>query len=378
MKIKNKKILSIIVVFALAITGVSANTAEIYKTEKELDRVSDLLKEVDADREKNEATQKTVSNDIRVIELEINEVEKDIDNINTSITNTENDIVDKEAELVTAEKNIDLKKEILNKRLRVMYKTGSIGYLEVLLGSDDFEDLLTRVDAVKKIFIHDTNLIELLIQQRNIVENAKLELVKFKQSLESLFVEKKEAQKVLKTKSANLSVYKKKLVADHAVFEKQLDKLNADAKKIKNIIKNLKLSEKYVGGIMTWPAPGNMTITSKFGNRMHPILRKMKLHTGIDIAVPSNSSIVAAQSGTIIHSDWLGGYGKVIMIDHGGGIVTLYAHNNKLLLNVGDKVTKGQVIAKSGSTGQSTGPHLHFEVRVNGDYVDPMKYVTKQ
>ena len=129
---------------------------------------------------------------------------------------------------------------------------------------------------------------------------------------------------------------------------------------------------------MTWPAPGIYRITSPFGYRIHPILNTKKLHTGIDIGVPQGTKIVAAQSGTIIYSDWYGGYGMVIMIDHGGGIVTLYGHNSKLIAKVGQKVDKGDAVSLSGTTGLSTGPHLHFEVRVNGQYVDPLTYVTAQ
>jgi len=128
---------------------------------------------------------------------------------------------------------------------------------------------------------------------------------------------------------------------------------------------------------MTWPAPGYTRVTSPFGYRIHPILKTKKLHTGIDVGIALGKDIVAAQSGTVIYSDWLGGYGKVIMIDHGGGIVTLYAHNSKLVVSEGDKVKRGQVVSKCGSTGMSTGPHLHFEVRENGKYVDPIKYVSK-
>jgi len=100
------------------------------------------------------------------------------------------------------------------------------------------------------------------------------------------------------------------------------------------------------------------------------------MHTGIDIAVPSGTSVLAANAGKVIYSGYNGGYGNTVIIDHGGKISTLYAHNSKLLVKVGDKVEKGKVISKSGSTGLSTGPHLHFEVRENGQHVDPMKYLT--
>lgn len=127
----------------------------------------------------------------------------------------------------------------------------------------------------------------------------------------------------------------------------------------------------YVGGELGWPAPENEVITSKYGVRKDPITGKSSMHLGIDIRTPANSQIVSVNSGTIIYSDWLGSYGKCVIVDHGGGIVTLYAHNELLVGKVGDKVKKGQVISYSGSTGRSTGPHLHFEVRKNGVSINP-------
>jgi murein DD-endopeptidase MepM/ murein hydrolase activator NlpD len=130
---------------------------------------------------------------------------------------------------------------------------------------------------------------------------------------------------------------------------------------------------------MTWPVPSSYRITSSFGMRKHPILRKNKMHTGVDRGADKGASIVAANSGTVIMAHYdKNGYGNMVVIDHGGGITTLYAHASKLLVKVGDKVKSGQTIAKVGSTGLSTGNHLHFEVRVNGEPKDPMKgYLSK-
>jgi murein DD-endopeptidase MepM/ murein hydrolase activator NlpD len=128
-------------------------------------------------------------------------------------------------------------------------------------------------------------------------------------------------------------------------------------------------------GTYTWPAPGYRNITSSYGMRYHPILKVNKLHTGIDIGAPSGAKIVAADSGTVIYSGWLGAYGNAIIIDHGAGISTLYGHQSARLVSVGAKVTKGQTIGKVGSTGWSTGPHLHFEVRKNGNPINPRSYV---
>ena len=121
---------------------------------------------------------------------------------------------------------------------------------------------------------------------------------------------------------------------------------------------------------------GYTTITSRFGYRMHPVLHVWRLHTGTDIGTPIGANIIAANDGIVITSSYLTGYGNTIMIDHGGGIVTLYGHASELVAEVGQTVKKGDIIMKAGSTGWSTGPHLHFEVRINGTAVDSLPYIT--
>ena len=149
----------------------------------------------------------------------------------------------------------------------------------------------------------------------------------------------------------------------------------ADADKLEKEILAKQSAEQYAGGEMLWPAPGNYRITSYFGNRPHPIYGYASNHSGMDIGCATGSSVVAANDGTVILSGWYGAYGNCVIIDHGGGIVTVYGHHSKNLVKEGDKVTRGQQIALSGNTGMSTGPHLHFEVRVNGIRKDPLDYL---
>ncbi|WP_432665962.1 peptidoglycan DD-metalloendopeptidase family protein [Wukongibacter baidiensis] len=333
--------------------------------------------QVTQDKRQNEKEQKEITQKIEKLQSTIQNLESEIKNLNGNIVDTKNKIEVTQGELVVAEENIGDKKDTLNSRLNVMYKNGDVGYVEVLLDSNNFEDLLTRVDMVKKIFNHDVDLIKYLKEQRDLIEIKKNTLESQKAELVALLNNEKRKQENLKVSRGQMQRAKEQLVKDHKVLESEEDKLNDLAKKLEKEIMRKQSSAKYTGGKMSWPAPGYKTITSPYGYRVHPILKKKKLHTGIDIRVPSNNNIVAAQSGTVIHAGWLGGYGKVVMIDHGGGIVTLYAHNNKLLVKEGQKVTKQQSIAKSGSTGMSTGPHLHFEVRENGKYVNPIqsKYI---
>lgn len=366
----------LLLINALPLTVAGTSDAELKKIQQEQKKIKDQLNQVNKNKKLNEGKQKDIVRKIGGIEDQIDTLENQIDGLGSDITQAEQDIATKGVELKIAENNIVNKKDTLNARLRVMYKTGSIGYLEVLLGANDFGDLMTRIDTVRTIFLHDTNMVQFLVEQRNIIQQTKKDLEVYQNRLKQKVSEKEAAQANLNIKISELGTAKKQLAADHKALEAQEDALQAEADKITKILASMKVTQKYVGGTMSWPVPASSKITSPFGYRIHPILKTKKLHTGIDIGVPSNNSVIAAQGGTIIHSGWLGGYGKTIIIDHGGGIATLYAHNNTLLVSVGAQVTRGQGIAKSGSTGLSTGPHVHFEVRVNGQYVDPMKYVS--
>lgn len=351
--------------------------AELKKIQQEQKKIKDQLNQVNKTKKQNESKQKDIVKKINSIEGQIDTIENQIDGLGRDIKKAEQDIATKGVELKIAENNIVNKKDVLNARLRVMYKTGNVGYLEVLLGSSDFGDLMTRIDAVRKIYEHDTNMVQFLTDQRNLIQQTKKDLEIYQERLRDKVDEKEAAQANLNIKVGELGTAKQQLAADHKALEAQEDALQAEADKITKILASMKTTQKYVGGTMSWPVPASSKITSPFGTRIHPILKTKKMHTGIDISVGSGNNVIAAQSGTVIHSGWLGGYGKALIIDHGGGIATLYAHNSSLLVAEGAKVAQGQSIAKSGSTGLSTGPHVHFEVRVNGQYVDPMKYVSK-
>jgi murein DD-endopeptidase MepM/ murein hydrolase activator NlpD len=220
------------------------------------------------------------------------------------------------------------------------------------------------------------NLLGKMKSHRDSVAGKKAQLASELQEKEKIKTEIGEKKEKVETAKQDREKTLKDITSDLKELERQEDKLLAQSKEFEKKIIALQSSSKYIGGKIGWPSPGYYKITSPYGYRNHPILKKKKLHTGIDIAVPKGSDIIAANAGKVIYSGYNGGYGNTIIIDHGGKISTLYAHNSKLLVKVGDEVEKGVAVAKSGSTGLSTGPHLHFEVRENGQHVDPMKYLT--
>lgn len=308
-----------------------------------------------------ESEKSQTENELDGIEDEIKKVSSQVDKINGKVETKQGEIDEIKADIERTKKKMQEREEGLNARLRAMYKNGSVGYLEVILGSSNISEFLSNLEMIKRIYENDQHTMEVLKKQKAKLEKKEAKVTAEKKELDQL-KEKAEAKKaVLKEKSDKLSA--------------QIDELNRQADAIRaEIAAKQDHNVKYKGGKFTWPTPGYYTITSEFGYRMHPVLHVWKGHTGVDIGAPSGSRVVAAASGKVIIASWYGGYGNAVAIDHGSGISTLYGHNSSLKVSVGQQVKRGQTIAISGSTGISTGPHCHFEVRINGDYVNPMKY----
>lgn len=370
-----KRLTAVFLVFSLVVTGLSFANDELKKKERELNELNEKIKALDASIEQNKNLQSTTNVKIKNVQTSIRALEAEVDRLTGEIADTEQAIVVKTEELKQAELKIAEKNELLNDRLRVMYKTGSIGYLEVLFGAEDFTDLLSRIDMIQMIVVHDQNLIQFLKEQRDIIETKKIELEFIRVELSTLMDSKLSKQDELSVALNNLISYKTDLRNDEAAMNEMEDELLEQADQLTEYIRNLELAATYVGGEMMWPVPGHYSISSLFGNRLHPISKEYKMHTGIDVEAPRKTPIVAAQTGTVVFANWFAGYGKAIIMDHGGGYTTLYAHLDVIDVEVGKVYKKGETIALSGNTGYSTGPHLHFEVRMNGDYVDPLTYV---
>ena len=175
--------------------------------------------------------------------------------------------------------------------------------------------------------------------------------------------------------------YISKLTTEEQELQNKIDEYNNQVTLVESEIKLLALnsiSEDYIGGAMTWPIPGYTTITSEYGMRVHPITGAYKLHTGTDIGAPMGADFVASAKGVVTKATFNTAYGNMVIIDHGGGVQTLYAHGSEILVQVGQEVEAGTPVLKVGSTGYSTGPHAHFEIRINGQTVNPLDYLLKQ
>lgn len=305
---------------------------------------------------------------------QVSELEKQLGQLESAISEGESKLVVLEQELVEAQEKVDTQSENLNARLRNMYKSGSIGFLDVLLDSGSFSEFLTNLDLVKRIYSSDQSVLSDL-------EAAHKEVEEKKQEVETLQAELKASKTETENNKATIEAKKAEIAASNEELDKMIDADKAEADALvaelqKSQMASSSKTSTYSGGELAWPVPGYSRITSPFGYRNHPITGSYKMHTGIDIGTSgATPPIVAANDGTVIYSGWKGGYGKAIMIDHGGGIVTLYGHCSSLHVSKGATVSRGQTIANVGSTGNSTGPHLHFEVRLDGAYKNPLSYL---
>lgn len=281
-----------------------------------------------------------------------------------------------EARLDETIENYENSKKTFKARVKAMYKTSNKTALDVIIESENLAELTSRVQLLNKIAKRDTNIIQDFILAQ---EELELQEKQIQEKINKLISRIDATSTTVEDIKRNQDLLNRQMDERYdriEILQRQEKQFLEESKILEERIKQMKLSaQSYVGGQMLWPVPSSRRITSYFGVRQHPVFNYSRMHTGIDIAANQGVNIVAANVGTVKISGWEGGYGNTVLIDHGGGISTLYAHCSTLLVREGQKVKAGDVIARIGSTGISTGPHLHFEVRKNGEPVDPMQYL---
>lgn len=363
------------------------------------DQVQDLQGQIDSSRLEQENWQQVIED----VSAKLKQIQADLDaanarlqsirsrqaEINAQIVQTQNEIVKMEAYLET-------RQNVLNRRVRAIYMHGQLNYLEVILGANSFSDFANRVELLKRVIRSDYNLILEIQKQKAAIEAKKAQLEEDKRQLDALAAEAEKTQKEIAAKKAEQQKVLDAAKSNKAAAAQMEQDLNAQLASVRNLIQQRLAAaeaarqaaqqassdeggggsdDNYVQGTgaMGWPCSG--PITSPFGYRTHPIFGTTIFHAGIDIGVDYGTPIHAADSGVVVYSGWISGYGNAVIIDHGGGVSTLYGHNQSLAVSEGQSVSKGSVIAYAGSTGNSTGPHCHFEVDVNGSPVNPMGYL---
>lgn len=349
------------------------------------DKLQNLQDQIDESRAKQQSWQEVINEiagKLRTIQIELDEANRKLKAIQAEQSAVNLQIKQTEEEIKKAEAYLKQRQEILNKRVRSIYMYGQLSYLEVITGAKSFSDFANRLELLKRIIHSDLNLIIEIQKQKALIEAKKAELEEQKARLDALAAEAQKAQdEVVAKKAQQQKIMDEARSEKEAAAQMEAD-LIAESNNVREMIQN-RIRQQQSGGIDTpvvhgtgvfiWPCNG--PITSPFGYRTHPIFGTTIYHAGIDIGVDYGTPIHAADGGTVIAAEWYGGYGNAVIIDHGNGLQSLYGHNSSLTVSVGETVSQGQVIAYAGSTGYSTGPHCHFEVRQNGEAVDPMGYL---
>ena len=346
------------------------------------DQLADLQRQAEEQQAKtNEASAKveSVSERLRQIQEELRVATAEYKEVKGQLDSVEDKISDNTELLQKTEADLKVKNKKLQQRVRDIYINGQISYVDVLFGAKDFADLMTRMDVLKRIIKHDYDLIMKVREEKATVENTRAQLEKDKAEAEVLVADAQAKKAKVEDKESEQQVLMDQAFYERDTSERMYEEIMAASQEVANMIRRSHMSSAgYSGapagaGGMIWPISG--PITSEFGWRTHPIFGTARFHSGLDIGGDYGMPIYAAASGTVIYAGWISGYGNAVIIDHGGGVTTLYGHNDSLNVSEGENVAQGQVIAMCGATGNSTGPHCHFEVRENGEPVSPYGYL---
>lgn len=387
------KINFIILVICVLLTVTVFAEDNIQENQEQINVAENTLDSLNVQKSDLENQIQQKESEIQYIQEDMSATLLELENLSQEIADKQNEIAEielqeielnkyietTEVELTSLKEKYAKQKKALEARLVAMYKFGNASYLDVLLNSKSLSQFLSNCYYLTIITKTDTNLLKSVEEKRDSIQTLANNL----ETKKNVLMVSRETREKTQIALSNMKIIKDKRVTElneqDLALHQEIENYRQQIQSVELEIKKLALAnvgEKYVGGIMAWPVPGYTTITSQYGMRTHPITGVYKLHTGTDISAPIGATFVAANDGIVVKAEYNTAYGNMVMIDHGGGISTLYAHGSEILVSVGQTVFKGTAVLKVGSTGYSTGPHAHFEVRVNGNPVQPLDYIT--
>lgn len=376
-----KKIIAIIAIIGIVTCFYSDTIIKAETLQEQQQKVQEQKEEAQQKLEYVREELSTSLVEIQQLDDSILEAESEIATLENELGDLEIKIQEITQKLEAVEENYNSNEELMEERIVTSYEVGEATYLEILLNSATILDFLSNYYTIQEIIESDINLLEEIDNQREEIEKSKRELEEQKASLK-LKKAKKEQLAVITQNNKTLKEQKlASLSAEEQSLQQSIEEYKQEESRIEALIKmatdEYEYTGDYTGGVMAWPiAKSGTYITSAYGIREHPIQGIIKQHTGIDIGNAGfGAPVIAAADGIVTMAGYYGGYGNCVIINHGNGISTLYGHGQKILTEVGKEVKKGDLIMEVGSTGNSTGPHLHFEVRVNGSCVNPMPYL---
>lgn len=368
-------VLIMIILSSICICTYAENITELQEQSAELtqqlNETNNRLKAVTDNISENMAQ-------LQEIDQRISQSQEELKTMNVKLEELMIQIDENQEKLEKTEKELNDMQDLLDERLIAIYEAPRLQYLDVLMASKSISEFLSNYYGMKELVEYDTELLNTAKQKKSEIEMTKKILAeKKKQAVEDRQIQQKKNQVLINTKTTR-EYYISKLNEEEQELQKQIDEYNQQVADVESEIKMLALnsiSEDYLGGVMSWPVPGHTGLTSLYGMRVHPITGAYKLHTGIDISAPLGTTFVAAANGIVSKATYNTAYGNMVIIDHGGGVQTLYAHGDEIMVQLGQTVSAGTEVLKVGSTGYSTGPHAHFEIRINGQTVNPLDYL---
>lgn len=373
--------------------NIKAKEQEISDANKKKKELQGNLTEVKKIKESLETQRSDLQSYVTQLDQNLSDVEEKIAELKELIAEKEEEILQTTEDLEEAEEKETEQYDALKERIKFLYEKGDTYYVELLFSSSGFSDFINRKDYIEKLSTYDMDLFKEYVKNRELIEVCKSELEAEEELLEEAKAKVDEEQanleELISTKESEINRY----TGDIKDKEKAIAEYEADIAMENDTIKALEaaLAEErkrlleengvenvvYDGGMFKWPAPSYTRISSEYGWRMHPTLGVEKFHNGVDMAAPGGSPILAAYDGEVIAAGYNSSMGNYIMINHGGGLITIYMHASALYVSQGTMVARGEKIAAVGTTGRSTGNHLHFGVRLNGQYVSPWNYLGK-
>lgn len=379
-------LMTALLVGALLPGGGPAQHAQAASTSQLKSRLAELKSaraEANAAVEALEGESEKYSEKIAALDYQIQSTRAELNATQKIIDSLTQDIADKQDELDETIAQLDEKQELFETRIRVMYENGDTTYLEVLLSSEDFSDMLTNMEIVSQIMDYDKRIVEEYKALKAQIETQKAALESDRKDKQDYADDLEQAYEEIEAQKKEYKALKAKVDSDLALKKAEAERMLREQDEINDEIAALSRQEtaasgggggKVYSGSLVWPCPSYSRISSQYGYRTHPISGTRKLHKGLDIAASSGNPVIAAASGTVVKSYFSSSYGNYVVISHGGGLMTAYAHMTRRLVSAGQTVAAGQQVGTVGSTGNSTGPHLHFEVYVGGSTTNPMNY----